>query len=353
MSTDAPYRGHTPRVGVFGAGAIGAYLGIRLANAGYPVTLLGRQRLLDSASADQLTAVALDGSIQRPGPELSVTIDAADLAPCDVCLVSVKCGDTQAAGAALADILRPDALVISLQNGLGNIERLRRGGLTRQRALAGVVSFNVRRQDARFTKATDGPLLVEQPGDSWADALRRMFASADEPFSLRTDLIAVQANKLLLNLNNGLCALSGASVSESLHSSDLRWSYAMCMREGVRIMRATGLPVVRVGRIFPPLVVRMLRLPDFVIKPLIPMFKRVDGDARSSTLQDLDAGKKTEIDFLNGEIVKLARSVGQSAPANGFVVEGVHALEEQQPPQFLTPAAVRAGIAAARAGARR
>lgn len=339
-----------PHIGVFGAGAIGAYLGIQLSSAGIPVTLLGRQRLLDTA--DQLTAVSLAGSETTPGAKLALTVAAADLGACDICLVTVKCGDTESAGAALAEILRPDTLVVSLQNGLGNVERLRRGGLTRQRALSGVVSFNVRRTDARFTKATDGPLLIERPDGDRAQTLAGAFARADEPLELRADLLGVQANKLLLNLNNGLCALTGLSVNESLHSSDLRWCYATCMKEAMRVMRAAGLPVVRVGRIWPPLVSRLLSLPDLLIKPLIPIFKRVDSDARSSTLQDIDAGKKTEIDFLNGEIVTLATRAGRDAPANRYITDGVHKLEEQREPRFLTPSQVREGIVAARAQTR-
>ena len=337
-------RDSAPHIGVFGAGAVGAYLGVRLSSAGYRVTLVGRAQLVERVG--QLQAIDLNGESCGPGPRLSATVEPGALAECDICLVSVKCGDTEAAGAALARILAPEALVISFQNGLGNAERLRRAGLTAQRVLAGVVSFNVRRDDTRLSKATDGPLLVEGPDPARAQVLRRVFADARETLELRADLLGVQANKLLLNLNNGLCALTGVSVARSLASSDLRWCFATCMREGIEVMRAAGIPIVRVGRIYPPLVARLLNLPDFIVDRVVQFFRRVDDDARSSTLQDIDAGKKTEIDYLNGEIVNLARAAGRDAPANRFVVDRVHELENQRPPRFLTPEMVRAGIRA-------
>lgn len=353
-----------PHIAVFGAGAIGAYVGIRLSAAGYPVTLLGRDRLI--AMADHLQACDLGGGASRPGHDLVVTTDVADLSGCAICLVTVKSADTESAGAALATALAPDTTVVSLQNGLGNVDRLRRGGLT-QPAHAGLVTFNVHRPDigpdigpgpasrpvgSTLAKATDGPILFERaPG---TEPLRRALLEAGEPAEVRDDMNAVQATKLLLNLNNGLCALTGLPIRASIRSKDMRWCLSTCIREGMRVLRASDLDIVRIGRLSPPLLARVLLLPDFLIERLAGSFMTIDPGARSSTLQDIEAGKTTEIDYLNGAIVALAEKCGERAPANRFVTEQVHRLESRAdgaPPPFLDPAAVRAGIREARKSA--
>ncbi|MEM9492631.1 MAG: 2-dehydropantoate 2-reductase, partial [Myxococcota bacterium] len=283
-----------PRIGVFGAGAIGIYLGVRLSAAGYPVTLIGRQRLV--AAAADLTAVTLDGAEVGAADDLVVSTDAAALARCDLCLVTVKSADSRAAGAALATALDPGATVFSLQNGLGNVDRLRTGGL-QHTALAGLVTFNVRRSDAaRVIQATDGPILIERSSLTREEPARRLeeaLSAAGEPAHVRDDLLAVQTAKLLLNLNNGLCAATGLPIRAALLAPDVRWCFATCIAEGLRVMRAAGLPVARIGRLSPPLIARLLKLPTFILQRVAGAFMRIDPTARSSTLQDLDAGKKT------------------------------------------------------------
>ncbi|MCG8422997.1 MAG: 2-dehydropantoate 2-reductase [Proteobacteria bacterium] len=331
-------------IGVFGAGAIGTYVGVRLSAAGYPVTLVGRPALVHAAG--QLRAVDLDGTEIRPNSDIAVVTDAGALASCQICLVTVKSGDSQRAGAALAPVLDGDATVISLQNGLGNVERLRRGGLP-QAALAGLVTFNVRRvATARFVKATDGPIMIEGASAPCAVEARDALAATGEPVLLRDDLLAVQATKLLLNLNNGLCAVTGLPIRESIRSRDLRWCFSACIREGMSVMRAAGLQLARIGRLSPPLIARLLLLPNVAFERLAGSFMRIDPAARSSTLQDLDVGKQTEIDFLNGAIVLLGQQVGVATPANQFVVDQVHRLEasEKRPLPFLSPAMVRASM---------
>jgi 2-dehydropantoate 2-reductase len=104
------------RVGVFGAGASGSFLGIRLSAAGVPVTLVGRSSLVQAR--DALVALGVDGSEVRPADDLVAVADHAALADVDVCMVSVKSRDTMNAARSLAEVLAPDAVVVSFQNGL-------------------------------------------------------------------------------------------------------------------------------------------------------------------------------------------------------------------------------------------
>ena len=326
------------RTGVFGAGAVGGFLGVALSAAGIPVVLVGRRALV--VVRDQLLMEPLGGAERSPGADLVVTDDPEHLGAVDLCLVTVKSRDTEAAAAQLAGVLPPDTLVVSFQNGLDNVRRLREG-LT-QPVAAGVVSFNVRRDGGRFRQLTSGPVLVEALEDPRAQALRGALARAGLRAKLRRDIDDVAAGKLLLNLNNGVCAATGLGIAASLQSPDARRCFARCIQEGLTVMRDADLKPVGVLPIPPGLVARFLTGPEVLLRPLTRLLVRVDPAARSSTLQDLDRGRPTEIDALNGAIVALAESLGREAPVNARVVQVVRRIEARvargEAPDFVPPA---------------
>lgn len=339
------------RIGVLGAGAIGGYLGTRLSFGGAAVTLVGRRSLVEAR--ERLHAITLDGTEQRPSDDLVATEDPAALAEADVVLVTVKSNATAEAADVVAKHAPADAVVVSFQNGLTNARTLReRLG---PRAIAGMVAFNVVREaeGARLRQATRGP-LVAGPGEGGvAEAMGRLAAAFDAcglPLERRSDIEGVLAGKLLLNLNNGICAATGLPIAASLRSKDARWCLSRCMREGLAALRRAGLRPVSVLGLPPWIIARALLLPNAILLRVAKRMVSADPNARSSTLQDLDAGKPTEIDALNGAIVALATEHGVPCPANATVVEIIRELERATPPlPFVSPAQLRERIAA-RAG---
>lgn len=321
------------RIGFFGAGAIGGYLGVRLSAAGIPVVLVGRPDLV--SARDTLVAIDRGGTGHRPSADLVASSDPAALHDVDVCFVTVKSSDTATAGESLRGVLSREAVVVSLQNGIRNPETLSR--ILGRSIIAGMVTYNVRREGPeRFRRAATGPLMLAKGGEIMA-RVADSFARAGEPIELRPDMDAILRTKLLLNLNNGLCAITGLSIADSLRARALRRSFAACMTEGIAIMRARKLTLSRIGPLAPPLIARLLPIPDFVFVRLARSMMAIDPAARSSTLQDIDRGKPTEIDYLNGEIVHLATEAGLSAPVNAFVTAEVHRIERAgRPPPFLT-----------------
>jgi len=331
------------RVGVFGAGAIGGYLGVRLSAAGATVTLVGRASLVEHAG--RLHAVDLEGERQDPQRSLEVTDDPAALALADVVLVTVKSGGTAEAGPTLREHVADDATVVSFQNGLTNARELAEA--LGPRVVPGMVGFNVFREDdgARFRQATRGP-LVAGPGQGLhaghMRSLAELFAAGGLPLQLHHDIDDVLAGKLLLNLNNGICAATGLSITDSLRSRDARWCLARCMLEGLDALRRAGYQPATVLGLPPWLLARALLLPNAILLRVARRMISADPGARSSTLQDLDAGKPTEIDELNGAIAALARAHDTRAPANETVTAVVHGLEQQTAPlAFLTPVQLR------------
>ncbi|MEE2901475.1 MAG: 2-dehydropantoate 2-reductase [Myxococcota bacterium] len=318
------------KFGIMGAGAIGGYLGVRLSAAGYPVTMIGRPSLI--ARKNTMSATNLDGYTVSPGQGFVVSTDPHDLADVDICLLTVKGRSTTEAAQTLAKVLRPNIPVVSFQNGIQNVARIE--AALSQPVFGGMVTFNVVGQEGALSKGTSGPLMFGQ--SKALDPLANAFRKAGEPFERRFDMLAVQRGKLLLNLNNGVCAATGLSILHSIQNPVTRRVFSQCISEGARAMKALGQPYVRIEYLSPDLIGKILRLPNFFLLRIAKKMMTIDPQARSSTLQDLDRGVPTEIDDLNGQIVQLAKQAGTSAPANQAIYEQVKYLEKS-PGEFLSP----------------
>jgi 2-dehydropantoate 2-reductase len=301
------------QVGVMGAGAIGCYLGGRLAASGVPVVLVGRPSLAAEVAQHGMRLTDYRGFDQTL--PLAVATEPSALSECDVVLVTVKGGDTAAAGAALAPVLRRDARVVSFQNGVNNPELLR--AVLPQRVLAGMVPFNVLRRDgAQFHQGTSGTLAVERGDDALVEALTRSGLEA----VVSDDMRAVLWGKLLVNLNNSVNALANIPIKEMLEQRDYRRIMAACMREGLDAVAAARIKPKLDVPLPPRLVPWVLSLPTAIFSVVARAMLHVDPQARSSMWDDLSRGRKTEIDALNGEIVRLADKVGTPATVNAAIV---------------------------------
>ncbi len=317
------------KIVIFGAGSVGAYVGGSLLAAGADVVLIGRARLRERIAREGLSLSDLGGRrMQIAADSVPYVEDAAALADADLILVTVKSADTPAAAKAIARHARPDALVLSLQNGIGNAEVLR-VALPGQRILAGMVPFNVvQTPDGRFHRATEGELMVES-----SKALapwHGVFAQSHLPLLEREDFIAVQWGKLLINLNNSVNALSGLPLKTQLSQRDYRRCFALMMAEGLAILRAAGIQPAKVAKVRPKVLPWIMRLPDGLFQRVAAAMLRIDPEARSSMWEDLQAGRKTEVDFLNGAVLKLAQSLGRDAPVNRAMISLIRAAEAGQ-----------------------
>jgi 2-dehydropantoate 2-reductase len=214
---------------------------------------------------------------------------------------------------------------VSLQNGLRNTAVLRQR-LPGRTVLAGMVAFNVvRLGEGRFHRGTAGAVEVQDhPG---LDPLAAAFARAGLPLARRADLTAVQTAKLLLNLNNAVNALSGLPLRTELSQRDYRRCLALAYREALAVCRAADLRVGRVNGLPAPLMPVLLGLPDPVFALAARRSLAMDRHARSSTWDDLEAGRPTEVDHINGEIVALAAEHGRTAPVNARLTALVHDAE--------------------------
>ncbi|HBP20565.1 MAG TPA: 2-dehydropantoate 2-reductase [Planctomycetes bacterium] len=312
------------RVGVMGAGAVGAYVGGWLATAPeVEVLLVGRQRLADAVAAEGL--VVSQGAREERVRQVQVATAAAALAESDVVLCCVKSRDTEAVAKELTEILRPEALVVSLQNGVRNPATLR-AALGAERVLAGVVGFNaVLRSAHEARQTTDGDLELEQREHESARRLYAALRAGGLSLTTHRDLAPRQWSKLLINLSNAVSALSGAPTKELLVQAGYRRILAAVLREGIGVARAAGQPLARLRGLPVGAVPMLLRAPSWIVRLALGL--KVDPKARSSMAQDLERGRPTEVAYLNGEIVRLAAEHGATAPLNQRLVELIRAAE--------------------------
>lgn len=335
------------RIGVMGAGSIGCYVGGKLLARGETdVVLIGRDRLRSDIAANGLTVKDLDhASAVVPAERVDFATEPAALADCAVVLCCVKSAQTRLVAESLSEVLAPDAVVVSLQNGLRNADELR-AELGEREVLGGIVGFNaISLTNAVFRRTMSGPITLEQSNAPAARALIVALGRAGLEVQERADLAPDQWAKLIVNLNNSISALSGAPTRDLLLTPGYRRVMAAVVEEGVGVVRAAGIRPARIRGLPPRLAPKMLRMPTFLIRLFARAQLQVDAEARSSMYEDLARGRLTEVDYLNGEIVELAERNGLDAPVNRRIVELVHEAEAAGPGSpNLSPAQLWAGI---------
>ena len=308
------------KIAILGAGSIGAYLGACLIAAGADVVLLGRARMGERIAAHGLHASDLQGrKYDLDAAQVRYEVDPAALGEADLILVTVKSADTAEAAQLIAAHAGGGALVLSFQNGIGNAELLR-AALPHCAVLGGMVPFNVVQMEGnRLHRGTEGELMLE--ASPALEGWQELFAKAGLPLIERRDFLEVQWGKLLLNLNNPINALSGLPLKTQLSQRAYRRCLADLIEEALGVLQAANIEPAQIGRVGPRRLPLLLRLPDFLFTRIAKAMLRIDPEARSSMWEDLQAGRRTEIDYLSGAVVKLAESLGRDAPLSRRVVQ--------------------------------
>jgi 2-dehydropantoate 2-reductase len=290
---------------VMGAGAVGCYYGGMLARAGHSVVLIARPVHVDAiASAGlRLQTQTLDEHIQ-----LAASTDASAVAGADVVLLCVKSSDTEAAGRLMQPYLRVDALVMCLQNGVDNAERLR-AVLPGQAVSAAVVYVATEMAGPGHVKHNGrGELVIEPPpaGLGVAQAL----IAAGVPAEISSNVRGALWAKLILN-----CAYN--AVSAITQQPYGKTSVGVGVQEVMRDVVAECLAVAEADGV---------TLPGDIHAAIQKIALTMPAQF-SSTAQDLARGKPTEIDYLNGFILQRGEALGIATPANRVLWALVRLLE--------------------------
>ena len=305
----------SPHIVVHGAGSVGCYIGAAWLAAGLSVSFLGRQSVKDEIAANGLTVTDSERRrIELRPDEVDFSINPKVLKRADVIALCVKSHGTEAAAKEIARHGRKGAVVISFQNGVSNADTLEQAlpGFT---VLRGMVPFNVARMgNGRWHKGVAGGLsAADHPVTR---ALAERIGKIGGGLTLSEDMKSVLWGKLLINLNNAVNALSGKTLLEQLSDRDYRRVVAASQIEALDILEAAGIAPAQIGPIPPKLLPHVIGAPNLVFRNTVLKTQKIDAEARSSMADDLAAGRPTEIDYLNGEVVKLAHALGRRAPVN-------------------------------------
>lgn len=312
-------------VAVAGAGSIGCFVGGMLRAGGRPVSLLARPRLIDDISQSGLKVTSFEGIEHRLTPaEIRLSDDPAIFADAGTILVTVKSDDTAEMAELIARHAAKNAVIVSLQNGTGNVSVLREA-LPDHDVLAGMVPFNVLSMgEGHFHRATSGDILLEQDD---ADTAKQLW-QPELVFRGVDDIEGVQWGKLLVNLNNALNALSGLPLRDQLAQRSWRVLFADQMREALAVIRAEGIAPVSTTPLPSSFTPFILKLPDFLFQRIAASMVKIDPKARSSMWEDLQRGRRTEIDHLQGLIAALAGRHGLKAPLSARIVALIRNAEQ-------------------------
>lgn len=287
------------KVAVVGAGAVGGYFGGMLARAGVPVVMIGRPAFVEAVEKSGLFIDSFQFQ-ETVHPRASTDLSAATRA--DVVLFCVKTTDTAAVSKQLAATLPSDALLVSLQNGVNNIEEIRAAsGIEAVPAVVYVAASVPAQGTVKHLGRGD---LVVGPENGKTKKVAEVFAAAKVPCRISENIEGELWTKLVWNCAlNAISALGRVTYGEIIANEDARKLIEATVYETLSVARAKG--------IHPP----GLEDPQAAIAGSFKIAEQMSG-TRSSTAQDLARGKHTEIDSLNGYVARLGAQLGVATPVN-------------------------------------
>jgi 2-dehydropantoate 2-reductase len=306
------------RVSVLGAGAVGSYFGGMLARAGSQVTLIGRPAHVEAIRAGGLF---LDAASFQERVAIGASAEVSAARDADVILFCVKTTDTEEAARSLAPHVSAGAIVVSLQNGVDNVARIR--AASRIDALPAVVYVAAALPEPGHVKHLGrGELVVGElkdggvPASSRRDRAERiteLFTAAKVPCRVSPDISVDLWTKFIMNCaGNAVTAITQTSYAAAGRNLQTREVMSQVIAETVAVARASGVALPEV---------------DFIGMGL--KFIESIGDATSSTAQDLARGKRTEIDSLNGYVVRRGKELGIATPASFTLFALIKLLEDK------------------------
>jgi 2-dehydropantoate 2-reductase len=257
-----------------------------------------------------------------PAGRIRYVVDPAALSNCDIIFITVKSTASAQAAAILAPIAKPDAIIISLQNGIGNPEIIR-AAMPNHTVHAAMIPNNVvRGPKGHFHMGTEGDIIMQDAAHM--ERLAQMMNSAGLSTRLSNDMTGVAWGKLLLNLNNAINTLSNLTLREEMDNQSYRKVLALSIDECLSVLRAANISPTAIGKAAPYKLSKLLRLPNFLYRPIMERILKIDAKARSSMWEDLQRGRPSEIDFINGAVVALGQTIDQPTPVNSKITALIH-----------------------------
>jgi 2-dehydropantoate 2-reductase len=286
--------GERMKIAVMGAGAVGCFYGGMLARAGHEVTLIGRPAHVDAIA--QRGGLKFESAIFDGVIPIGADTEASGVAGADVVLFCVKSADTEEAGREIAPHLMRDAAVISLQNGVDNAERL--SAVLKRTVLPSVVYVAAGMGGPGHIQHHGRGDLIIGPSPR-SEAIAKTFTDAAIPTVVSGEVLARLWDKLIINCAyNALSAIAQLPYGRLFEVDGAKQVMDSVITECIAVAAKLGIAVSP-----------DIREKTFALVKVMP-------DQMSSTAQDIARGKPTEIDFLNGHVVRKGAEAGIPTPSN-------------------------------------
>jgi 2-dehydropantoate 2-reductase len=289
---------HWPKIAVAGAGAVGGYFGGMLARAGAPVVMIGRPAFVEAVKQNGLF---LDTLHFQETVRVEAATDLNAIRGAEIVLFCVKTTDNAATARAIAPLLAPGAIVVSFQNGVDNVEQIRAAGIE---ALPAVVYVAASVPEPGRVKHVGRGDLVFGPRDAKTERVASLFENAGVPCRISENITGELWTKLTWNCAlNAVSALGKAKYGQIAASDDARKVVETVVHEVLAVASAAN--------IHPP----GLEDPKAALAGAFKIATQM-AEALSSTAQDMNRGKRTEIDSLNGYVSRRGAELGVPTPVN-------------------------------------
>jgi 2-dehydropantoate 2-reductase len=288
-----------PKIAVVGAGAVGGYFGAMLARAGAPVIFIGRPAFVDAVKQNGLF---LDTIHFQEYVKVQASVNLATARGAEIVLFCVKTTDTAETARALAGVLSKDAAIVSMQNGVDNAEQI--AAASGLKALPAAVYVAASVPAPGTVKHVGRGDLVLGPQNEITQRVAAVFNRANVPCRISENLAGELWTKLVWNCAlNALSALGKVTYGEILASADAKELLETTVYEVLAVAKASGIQPAG------------LEDPKAALAGAYKVAESMAA-TRSSTSQDMMRGKKTEIESLNGFIVRRARELNIAVPVN-------------------------------------
>ena len=302
------------KIAVVGAGAMGTFITARLCMAGHEVWLLEKngQRVKNIRKK----GIFLDKKDKSWNSKFnSITSDAADIGTAEVVIIMVKAFDTEAAVQRVLPVVSEKTVVLTLQNGIGNVELIC-NHISKEQVLAGTTSHGALFiEDGHVRHTGEGDTIIgalAANSESYTEKIKRVFDGSEINTAVSNDISSLLWGKLLINMSiNPLTAImriNNGSIPEMPHLVEI---IKKVLAEGVKVASSLG-----------------VRLPyDDPLKKVFDVCRNTSAN-NSSMLQDILAGRKTEINQINGTVVSYGKKYGILTPVNRTLTELVMSIEQ-------------------------
>jgi 2-dehydropantoate 2-reductase len=293
------------RIAVVGAGGVGGYFGGRLADNGVDVTFLARGPHLEALRARGLRIESPAGSVHLP--HVAATDDPAAVGPVDIVLFAVKLYDAEdAAARALPVLVGSDTAVIPLQNGVDGIDIVRRAVGDAHAAGGTVYVSAVIAEPGVIRHTAMEHLIFGEVDGRRSSRLERLLAAcggAKFKSTLSENIhVDIWTKFVRLSVFSGMTAVTRGPIGPIVADPDLLAMLKAAVAEATRVAHARGIPVP-------------VDAPDRLEKA----YTALPPGAKSSMLEDLERGRRLELPWLSGAVVRIGEEVGVATPIHRFI----------------------------------